>query len=70
MGDVPTTIYAAPTSPDNALVIQDYIINYDAIILSRHGSITVGKNLLSAYNKLEKLEHTAITGIAAKQLDV
>jgi L-fuculose-phosphate aldolase len=68
MGDIPLTEYASPTSPENALVIEEHIKVYDAIVLNRHGSITVGCDLISAYNKLEKIEHTAITAIAAKQL--
>lgn len=32
---------------------------YDVIILEKHGSITVGKDIFDAYQKLETLEYTA-----------
>ena len=44
------------------------IVNHDAIMLQRHGSVTVGESLVSAYHKLEKLEHTAEVLLAAHQL--
>ncbi len=65
MGDIPVTGYSTPTSPENARLIEEHIKKYDAIVLSRHGTLTVGKDVFSAYNKLEKLEHTAIAGVAA-----
>ncbi len=66
MGDIPVTSYSTPTSPDNADIIEEHIKNYDAVVLKRHGVITVGKDIYSAYNKLEKLEHTALTAVVAK----
>ena len=69
MGDIPVTRgNSTPTSPENALLIEQHIAKYDAIVLSRHGTLTVGKDLFSAYNKLEQLEYTAITGLAATML--
>ena len=68
MGYVPVTEYSVPTSPDNAKIIEEHIVNFDAIILKRHGALTLGKDIYSAYNKLEKLEHMALSGILAKIL--
>ena len=59
LGPVPTTRFAAPTSPDGARVIADLIKEHDAVILDRHGSITVGKTIWDAYYKLERLEFSA-----------
>ena len=68
MGNIPITSYSTPTSPDNADIIEEHIKSYDAVVLKRHGVITVGKDIYSAYNKLEKLEHTAITAVVAKMI--
>jgi len=68
MGGIPLTEYSTPTSPKNADIIEEHIKKYDAVVLSRHGVLTVGKDLLSAFGKLEKLEHTAKSGIMAKIL--
>ncbi len=60
LGLIPTTPYATPSSPEGAQVIAGLIEKYDALILKRHGSVTVGRDVIDAYLKLEKLEHTAI----------
>jgi L-fuculose-phosphate aldolase len=60
MGLIPTTRYATPSSIEGAEVIAGIIEHYDALILQRHGSVTVGSSAWDAYLKLEKLEHTAI----------
>jgi L-fuculose-phosphate aldolase len=65
MGSIPVTEYSQPCSPKNADIIQDHIKKYDAIVLKRHGVLTIGEDIFSAYNKLEKLEHTAFTGICS-----
>ncbi len=56
---IPTTDYATPASGEGATVISELIKRYDALILRRHGSITVGKDVTEAYLRLEKLEQTA-----------
>lgn len=60
LGMIPTAPYATPASEESARAIAGLIDHYDAIVLERHGSITVGKSALDAYFKLEKLEHTAL----------
>lgn len=59
LGAIPTTEYATPASPEGATVVRDLIRNHDAIMLQRHGSVTVGGTPFDAYLKLEKLEHAA-----------
>ncbi len=59
LGAIPTTEYATPASPEGATVVRELIQNHDAIMLQRHGSVTVGSTPFDAYLKLEKLEHAA-----------
>ena len=59
LGGIPTTAYATPTTEEPPLVIREYIENCDALILDRHGTLTVGETLSEAYFRLEKIEHTA-----------
>ncbi len=68
MGGIPTTSYATPTTPDVPEVIRELIQRYDALILARHGGLTLGRDLMDAYNKMEKLEHTALVILTARQL--
>ncbi|MCO6452132.1 MAG: class II aldolase/adducin family protein [Caldilineales bacterium] len=60
LGMIPTTEYATPASAEGTKVIAGLIESYDALVLKRHGSITVGKDPMEAYLKLEKLEHAAM----------
>lgn len=60
LGLIPTSDYATPASPEGPLVIAGLIESYDAVVLQRHGSVTVGATAWEAYLKLEKVEHTAL----------
>jgi L-fuculose-phosphate aldolase len=68
LGSIPTTEYATPSSPEGAAVVRRYIAKCDALILERHGTVTVGEDVLHAYYKLEKLEHAAQVTLIARQL--
>jgi L-fuculose-phosphate aldolase len=59
LGAIPTAPYATPGTAEAAEVIRPLIQQFDAIVLARHGSVTVGTDLREAYSKLEMLEHTA-----------
>ena len=66
LGGIPTAPYATPGSEAVPEAIRDFIREYDAILLSRHGALTVGPDVTDAYNKMEKLEHTARVVRAAR----
>ncbi len=68
LGVIPTAAYATPTTPEVPEAIRNLIRNHDALILERHGALTVGRDLMDAYNKMEKLEHAALIIFAALQL--
>lgn len=68
LGTIPTSLFAAPASPEGAEVIRDEILKHDAVILDRHGSLTIGKTLWSAYHKLERLEFAARVTHSARAL--
>jgi L-fuculose-phosphate aldolase len=66
LGGVPTAPYATPGTEEVPESIRQFIQEYDAILLSRHGAMTVGRDVRDAYNKMEKLEHTARVVLAAR----
>jgi len=59
LGNVPIAPYAAPSTDALPESMRDLIKESDAVILARHGTVTVGATLEEAFNKLEKLEHNA-----------
>ena len=66
LGGIPTAPYATPGTEEVPNSIREFIQDYDAILLSRHGAMTVGRDVRDAYNKMEKLEHTARVVLAAR----
>ncbi len=59
LGGIPTANYAPPSTEEVPRSIEGPIKDYDAVILERHGSVTVGKDIFAAYNTLERMEHVA-----------
>ena len=59
LGLTPTTPYATPSSVENAEAIRRVITGHDAILLQRHGSLTVGSGPLNAFYRTETLEQIA-----------
>ena len=68
MGTIPTAPYAAPSTTELPATIREYLGYCDALILERHGTLTLGETLNDAYHKLEKVEHTAQITFIAHQL--
>ncbi len=67
LGTIPTAPYATPASPEGPLAVRELVKKYDALILDRHGSVTVGATLWDAYIRLERVEHSAQVTLAAQQ---
>jgi len=68
LGRIPTSEYGTPSSDEGPQVARRLIQQHDAIMLQRHGSVTVGKTLREAYHRLDKIEHTARMLLAARSL--
>ena len=65
LGSVPTAGYATPTTEEVPESLRHLLEKSNAIVLARHGTLTLGADLTQAYNRLESLEHTAhITAVA------
>ncbi len=59
LGDVPTAPYATPGAEELALSIRPLIREHDAVLLSHHGSLTVGRTLEETLIAQERLEAAA-----------
>ena len=68
LGAIPTSRYATPTTDEVPESIRPHIAKSDAVMLARHGSLTVGKSLKDAFKILEKMEHCATIAMYAKIL--
>ncbi len=68
LGKIPLAEYATPSTPEVVASIEPLVKEYDAIMLANHGVVTCGSSLDDAYNKMEKVEHTAKIAFLVNQL--
>jgi L-fuculose-phosphate aldolase len=61
LGDVPTAAYATPGTQGLADSIHELILSHNCLLLSHHGSLTVGYSLEDALIAVERMEHAAYT---------
>lgn len=59
LGMIPMAPYTLSSSDEGAIAIRELIQRHDAIILQRHGTITVGSSLTQAFMRLETVEQNA-----------
>lgn len=58
--------YATPGTLEMADAIAPFVADTNAILLQNHGALTLGKDLMDAFNKMEVLESIARTIILSK----
>ena len=61
LGPVPVVPYETPGTSRLAARIESVLSNHNAIIMERHGAVTLGRDLFQAYERIETLEHAAQT---------
>jgi L-fuculose-phosphate aldolase len=68
IGAVPLAAYGLPSTDELPEAIRPHIQNSDAILMQNHGALTLGPDLLTAYHRMETLEHTAHIIHLARQI--
>lgn len=68
LGKVPLTRYAAPGTSDLVASLDPVVERHDAFLLENHGVVTVGQDVLSAYQRMETVEHSARILLVARLL--
>ncbi len=66
LGLIKMTPYSTPSSEENATAIREAIKGHDAIILQRHGTLTVGNSPMHAFHRTESIEQIAKITFMAK----
>ncbi len=67
-GAIPLAHYATPSTEEVAQSLGPYVKTADAIMLTNHGVVTYGTDLMDAYFKMEKVEHAAHITFVARML--
>jgi L-fuculose-phosphate aldolase len=68
LGHILTAPYTTPGTEEVPAALRELVLRADAVLLDRHGSLTLGPSLGVAYNRLESVEHTARITHAARCL--
>jgi len=68
LGSIPIAEYATPSTSELPDAVRRYIKAHDGMLLANHGALTVGGDLLSAYYKMETIEHFAKISLVARLL--
>lgn len=67
-GSVPTCRFAVPGTEEGGEVVAEWIADRDALLLDRHGALTVGADIARAVDRMEMLEAVARVVLLAKGL--
>ena len=68
LGCVPLAPYGTPGTSELCDSIEPLLRNYDAILLANHGVVTYGPDLLTAFFRMETVEHVAMVSLVTQLL--
>ena len=72
LGCIPVARYGTPGTPELSDSLEPMVQSYDAILLANHGVVTCGADLLTAFFRMETVEHFAqvslMTEVLGKQV--
>jgi L-fuculose-phosphate aldolase len=68
LGAVPTAPFALSGTPEMDAAIGPFLPYHNAILLSHHGALTVGRDLMQAFHRMEQVEQVAKILFMARQL--
>jgi len=66
LGQIPLVHYGTPGTPELSVAIEPFVPHYDALLLANHGAVTCGPDLLTAFFRMETIEHCAKITLAAE----
>lgn len=59
LGCIPLAAYGTPGTPELSQALSPLVARYDAVLMANHGVVTYGADLLTAYMRMETVEHFA-----------
>ncbi len=72
LGCIPVARYGTPGTPELSDALEPLVQHYDAILMANHGVVTCGPDLLTAFFRMETVEHFArvalVTELLGKQV--
>jgi L-fuculose-phosphate aldolase len=68
LGSVPIAEYGTPSTSELPDAVRKYIKAHDGLLLANHGAVTCCRSVMSAYYKMETIEHFAKISLVARLL--
>ena len=68
LGSIPIAEYGTPSTSELPEAVRKYIKAHDGMLLANHGAVTCGPDVMSAYYKMETIEHFAKISLVARLL--
>jgi L-fuculose-phosphate aldolase len=66
LGQIPLVRYVTPGTPELSAAVEPFVPHYDALLLANHGAVTCGPDLITAFFRMETIEHCARITLAAE----
>jgi L-fuculose-phosphate aldolase len=63
---IPLVRYGTPGTPELSAALEPFVSHYDAMLLANHGAVTCAPDLLTAFFRMETIEHAAKITLAAE----
>src|SRR5688572_21131597 len=68
LGSIPIAEYGTPSTAELPAAVRKYIKAHDGLLLANHGAVTCCKSVMTAYYKMETIEHFAKISLVARLL--
>jgi len=68
LGCIPVAQYGTPGTPELSESLEPLVQNFDAILMANHGVVTCGADLLTAFYRMETVEHFAQVSLFSEML--
>ncbi len=68
LGSIPIAEYGTPSTQELPDAVRKYIKAHDGLLLANHGAVTCCKTVMTAYYKMETIEHFAKISLVARSL--
>ena len=68
LGSIPIAEYATPSTEALPAAVRKYVKAHDGLLLANHGALALAGDVMSAYYRMETIEHFAKISLVARTL--
>ncbi len=68
LGSIPIAAYATPSTEELPAAVRKYVKAHDGLLLANHGALALAGDVMSAYYRMETIEHFARISLVARTL--